>query len=197
MKKILIMLTFVFLLAGCQKTSDLLIPEPSATPIPIATPSPVPEEQKPEDEIYVSQVIHMSGDWTILGDYRYFLTNKSQKDKIILATSAETMDGEIQWDDTQYWTLAAISKDGVYNLFHERMSGHLYMEVNEAFVRGLSTPIITLYNFGGGEREIRHFVFDEDHFEETVEYTGENYSTGGINNLFSTIPEPVREKKGN
>ncbi len=195
MKKILILMTFVFLLSGCRKASDLLIPEPSVTPMPIITASPEPEK-KPEDEIYMSQVIHMSGDWTILGDYRYFLTNKSQKDKIILATSAETMDGEIQWDDAQYWTLVVISKDGVYNLFTERMSGYLYMEVNEAFVRGLSTPIITLYNFSSGEREIRHFIFDEDHFEETVEYTGDDYSTGGINNLFSTLPEPVREKKG-
>ncbi len=195
MKKLLMLLTLVFLISGCQKASDLLIPEPSVTPMPTidATFETGKDKKEPNNEIYMSQVIHMNGDWTTMGSVRYAVTDDYKKSRIILATSAKTKDGEVMWDDSQYWTLAVVTQEGVYNLFHNRISGYVYMEVNEAFVRGLSTPIITAYMIGNNEREIRHYIFDEDHFEEYIEYTSDDYSTGGINNIYSTIPEPERD----
>jgi hypothetical protein len=131
----------------------------------------------------------MTNDWSILGSYNYELTEEGKKDRVIIGTSAQNKNGEMQWDDSQYWTVAVISEEGAYNLFFRRMQGRAYVEVNTCYVDGVSTPIITVYAFSGNDREIRNYVYDGEFFVETIEYTTKDFSTGGINNMYGTIPD--------
>ena len=82
-----------------------------------------------------------------------------------------------------------LNEDGVYNLFSQRMSGQVYMEVNEIFVNGFATPSVTVYIFSGTDREIRSYTFEGDCFEETVVFSTKEISTGGVNCLYSTLPD--------
>ncbi len=195
MKKILslLMVASLLLISGCNKVADLLVPEEdegeavvTQTAEPTETQAP---EEEPQTKIPLSQMIQMTNDWELLGDYSYQITKKGKKDRIVLGTSAESKNGEMMWDDSQYWTVAVISEDGAYNLFSERMQGRVYMEVNEGFVKGIVTPVITLYIFSGNDREIRNYIFDGECFVESQEYTTKNFSTGGINNRYSSIQE--------
>ncbi len=195
MKKILslLMIAGILLVSGCEKVSDLLVPEENEgdtvvteTMEPTNTQAP---EEDPQTKIPISQMISMTNDWELLGDYNFEITKKGKKDRIVLGTSAEAKNGEMMWDDSQYWTVAVISEDGAYNLFSERIQGRVYMEVNEGFIKGIVTPVITVYIFSGNDREIRNYTFDGECFIESQEYTTKNFSTGGINNRYSTIQE--------
>ncbi len=196
MKKILavIMAAAMLMTAGCKRASDLVDdgkdPTDNAvvTPIPTATPTPEPE---PKNTISLTTTLKMTNDWTIMGDFDAEITQKEKKDRIVLATSAKSKNGEMHWDDSQYWTLAVIAEDGAYNLFSQRMQGHVYVEVNEVFISGVSTDIITAYIFSGSDREIRNYTFDKTDgvFVEEKVYTTGEISTGGINNLYSSMPE--------
>lgn len=192
-----IFLTVVLLatmLAGCAQTSDLLMPE-SAPEVEVVetTPAPTEEVEEPKTTIALTQTLKMTNEWTLIGDYDLSITKPGKKDRIVLGTSAKTTNGEIMWDDSQYWTLAVLSEDGAYNLFSERMQGYVYAEVSEAFVKGLSTPVITAYIFSGNDREIRNYIFEDGVFVEYQDYSTKKFSTGGINNRYSTLPEPKQK----
>lgn len=189
----LIMIAGILLVSGCEKVSDLLVPEENMdetiatqTMEPMQTPDP---ESDPQTKIPLSQMINMTNDWELLGDYSFEITKKGKKDRIVLGTSAEAKNGEFMWDDSQYWTVAVISEDGAYNLFSERIQGRVYMEVNEGFIKGIVTPVITVYIFSGNDREIRNYIFDGECFIESQEYTTKNFSTGGINNRYTSMQE--------
>ena len=199
MKKgiVLILTICVLLLAGCEQVSDLIKPEEEDTAV-IVTPADTEKEEdngneteEPKTKIVLSQTLNMTNEWTIMGDYSMSLTKSGKKDRVILATSARSVNGEMQWDDSQYWTLAVLTDKGAYNLFYQRFQGVVYAEVNEAFISGIATPIITAYAFSGTDRDIRNYVYDydEDAFIEEQIFTTKNFSTGGINTLYSTFPE--------
>ena len=196
MKKVLslLMVAGFLLVSGCEKVSDLLVPEESEEEEVIVTQTMEPTKtESPEDEpqtkIPLSQMIQMTNDWELLGDYNFEITQKGKKDRIVLGTSAQAKNGEMMWDDSQYWTVAVISEEGAYNLFSERMQGRVYMEVNEAFVSGVVTPVITVYIFSGNDREIRNYMFDGEFFIESQDYTTKSFSTGGINNRYTSLQE--------
>lgn len=194
MKKIIcLMLLAVLMLTGCAQTSDLLEQNIVNKPEITLPPEMLEEVETPRTTIHISETLQMTNDWTIIGDYDYSLTKKGKKDRIVLATSAKNKNGEILWDDSQYWTLAVITEGGAYNLFSQRMQGYVYLEVGEIFVQGLSTPAITAYIFSGSDREIRNYLFEDGMFVEYQEYSTKQFSTGGINNRYSTIPEPKKK----
>ncbi len=196
MKKLLslLMVLTVLLTAGCQKVSTLLEPKEEAKQDePVVVPTQIPQVPVTEEEsvtkIALSQELKMTNDWTILGSYNYFLTSQEKKDRLIIGTSAENKNGEMQWDDAQYWTVAVISEDGAYNLFFRRMQGRVYAELNVCYINGIATPLVTIYVFSGNDREVRNYIYDGEFFVESIEYTTKNFSTGGINNMYGTIPE--------
>lgn len=197
MKKLLFLaaLMGIMMTSGCQTASELIKPEPTVTPDVTEIQTPVytqnNEEVEPMNTIPCTKILQMTNDWTIMGDCKYKITNKDKEDRIVLGTSAQHKGEEMLWDDSQYWTLAVISEDGAYNLFAERMSGVVYAEVNEAFINGITTTVITAYVFSSTDREIRNYIYDveKDVFIEYQEYTTKNFSTGGINNLFTSMPE--------
>ena len=190
MKKLIALMVSVVLLAaaGCSNVSDLI--EETPTPEPTVSAQPTPEvTEEPQNKIAISKNLKMTNDWTIMGDFDFKLTGTGKADRIVLATSAKTKNGEMVWDDSQYWTLAVISEDGAYNLFSQRMTGYVYAEVNEIFVRGIATPVVTAYIFSGADREIRNYTFEDDFFVEEQVFNTKAFSTGGINNMYSTFPE--------
>lgn len=195
MKKLLslLMILMVLFTTGCEKVSTLLEPNEEVEDVQVAIPTQrpqiIPKEGETVTKIACSQEIKMTNEWTILGSYNYELTKEGKKDRVIIGTSAQNKNGEMQWDDSQYWTVAVISEDGAYNLFFRRMQGRVYAEVNTCYVSGVSTPIVTVYAFSGNDREIRNYVYDGEYFVETVEYTTKSFSTGGINNMYGTIPD--------
>ena len=197
MKKILcLLIALMMLVSGCQETSDL-VKEPEIEPTVNTqveeTPLPTEEPEEPKTTIPLTQTLKMTNDWTIMGDFDYSITKQGKKDRIVLATSAKSKNGNMMWDDSQFWTLAVISEDGAYNLFNERMQGYVYAEVNETFIRGMATTVITAYIFSGNDREVRNYIFEDDMFVEYKEYSTKQFSTGGVNNLYTTIPEPEEE----
>ena len=170
MKKIFLTLIIAtaLLLSGCQKAADLLSePTPSPT-IPVMTYAPIYTEEpvEPGEKITISNTLKMTNDWTVLGDYDVNLTGGTEKDRVVLGTSAKEKNGEVMWDDSQYWTIAVLNENGAYNLFSQRMSGQVYLEISEAFVNGLATPVVTAYIFSGTDREVRNYVFEKDSFRE-------------------------------
>ena len=110
---------------------------------------------------------------------------------MLLGTSAQQENGEMEWEDSHYWTLAVLTEDGAYNLFFQRLHGMLYFEVNEAYISGVPTDVISLYIFSGTDREIRNYIYneEEDVFVEDCLFSTSQFSTAGINNRYSTIPE--------
>ena len=203
MKKIAVILLAgcMLLLTGCEQVADLVRPheEEAETVDSIeldgAEEEKKQEEQKKEEEpktkIVLSQTLNMTNEWTLMGDYKMSLTRKGEQDRVLLGTSAKSVNGEMQWDDSQYWTLAVLTEKGAYNLFFERFQGLAYAEVNEAYIRGVATPVITLYVFSGAYIDIRNYIYDakEDAFIEEQMFSTKAFSTGGINNLYSTFPE--------
>ena len=195
MKKLLslLMILMVLFTTGCEKVSTLLEPKEEGEDVQVVVPTQrpqiIPDEGESITKIACSQELKMTNDRSILGSYNYELTEEGKKDRVIIGTSAQNKNGEMQWDDSQYWTVAVISEEGAYNLFYRRMQGRAYVEVNTCYVNGVSTPIITVYAFSGNDREIRNYVYDGEYFVETIEYTTKDFSTGGINNMYGTIPD--------
>lgn len=197
MKKLLILAAALvaMLLTGCETASELLKPEETDAPVVVETKKPITsQDNEPEEPVTTiprTQILQMTNDWTIMGDFRYNITNRGKDDRVVLATSAEHNGDEMLWDDSQYWTLAVIADDGAYNLLNQRMQGYVYAEVNEGFINGITTTIITAYVFSNTDRDIRNYIYDaeQDLFVEYQEYTTKNFSTGGINNLFTSMPE--------
>ncbi len=188
-KVVMICLALSVLLSGCGG-NGYFEPDMTASPGPAATPTPAEAVTEPKTTIALTQTLKMTNDWTIVGDYNYEIIKSGTKDRIVLATSAETNGGEIMWDDSQYWTLAVITGDGAYNLFSQRLQGYVYFEASEVYKSGKPTPVITAYIYSGTDREIRNYFFEDGVFVEYIEYTTRQFSTGGINVFYSSIPEP-------
>lgn len=199
MKKIsaLILAAAMLMLTGCQQVADLVRPEEEDQEVttPVIETKEEDETQteleEPKTKIVLSKTLNMTNEWTIMGDYSIALTKSGKKDRVILGTSARAVNGEMQWDDSQYWTLAVLTDRGAYNLYYQRLQGVVYAEVNEAFISGVATPVITVYAFSGTDRDIRNYVYnyDEDAFIEDQIFTTKVFSTGGINTIYSTFPE--------
>ena len=200
MKKmaIILMAVCMLVLSGCEQVADLVKPDEEEQEVVVPAVDTKkdgdweePEQEEPKTKIVLSKTLNMTNEWTIMGDYSISLTKSGKKDRVLLATSARSVNGEMQWDDSQYWTLAVLTEKGAYNLFYQRFQGQVYAEVNEAYIRGIATPIITVYAFSGTDRDIRNYTYsyDEDAFIEDQIFTTKTFSTGGINTLYSTFPE--------
>ena len=194
MKKTVILFSILSLLVlgGCQSRYM----EPDRSPDPNVQISPIPTDEpveEPKNTIALTQTLKMTNDWTIVGDCNFAITQKDKKDRVVLATSAGVRGEGIMWDDSQYWTLAVITGDGAYNLFSQRMQGYVYFEASETYLSGKATPVITAYIFSGTDREIRNYFFEDGVFVEHQEYSTKQFSTGGINNIYSSLPEPTQK----
>ena len=202
MKKFaMIILALSVLLTGCQRTADLIKPEEQEEEESTTRTELKKDEEEEKEETVerktkcpLSEQLKMTNEWTIMGDYSAKITKHAtneSEDRVLLGTSAQQEDAEMQWEDSHYWTLAVLTKEGAYNLFYKRINGMLYFEVNEAYLKGVPTDVITLYIFSETDREIRNYIYDnkEDVFVENRVFSSSEFSTAGINNRYTTIPE--------
>lgn len=200
MKKLMVvMLVLSALLTGCDRTAELIKPKTVSKGAESTVTEPNKKKKvKISDErktkILLSQQLRGQQDWTVMGSYYTELTKHATddgKDRVLLWTEAKPDNGEMKWDETHYWALAVVTNDGAYNLYYKQLAGELYCEVNEIYISGVATDVITLYIFSEKDREIRNYIYDEDDdvfVEDQVFATGA-FSTAGVSNKYSTIPE--------
>ena len=128
MKKAAIILIAVcmLVLSGCEQVADLVKPKEDEQEVSVPVvdtkkkDEDKQEQEEPKTKIVLSKTLNMTNEWTIMGDYSIALTKSGKKDRVLLATSARSLNGEMQWDDSQYWTLAVLTDKGAYNLFYQR-----------------------------------------------------------------------------
>ena len=90
MKKLLILgaILTTMLMTGCETASELLKPEETDTPIVVPTQKPVysqnSEVAEPTTEISRTQILQMTNDWTIMGDFKYNITEKVRMTELCL-----------------------------------------------------------------------------------------------------------------
>ena len=122
------------------------------------------------------------GAWTTVSEYETDLTGDSLPDKLTIYTSAESMDGEIIWDDGQSW-VAEIedAQGGYYALMSSYVSnGCVYAEVSENAEREKS---VTLIITNGSGLSLRRYVYSSSGFMEN-----RIIEDAGANLLYSSVP---------
>lgn len=192
MKKIgiLSVLMIALVLGGCtqeQPAAPTLSPSPAASPSPAVTQTP----QRPERKIEKNQADDIPAGWTTLGETEYDVTSDGDPDQITLKTSAAREDGELYLDDSQEWALTVETDQGVYPLYREHTHGTPYLEVSEFYIGEETVPVIALYIFSGAGTELRQYRWRDGAFYETVAYTTNDEADGGINRIYSSIPDYI------
>ncbi len=121
--------------------------------------------------------------YTVLATSEYDMTGSGTADKVVLATSAANIEGEIMWDDTQKWVLEIETDDGrIHSLFDSNISnGSLYYQVIED---GGELPVIQIYTFDGSSVKIERYSYNGNTFDKML-----IHSETGLNVMRSSIPQ--------
>ena len=151
--------------------------------IPPASNAPDPEPQKTEDGglfIGKTNVSSVNANDTVFKEFEITLDQKPAT--LYLYTSAEYIDGEFLWDDSQNWTVEVKDAEGYYPLFSERVaSGKVYIEALE---QEDGNTVIMVYSISSNGTLINKYTFNKSGFlEKTV------YDSGAVNTIMSTIPD--------
>ena len=122
------------------------------------------------------------GKWTTVSEYETDLTGDGQADKLTIYTSAESIDGEILWDDGQNW-VAEIedAQGGYYTLVSRYVSnGCVYAEVSENADRDRTVTIVAT---NGAGLSLKRYEYSPSGFMESriVEDAASNV-------LYSSVP---------
>ena len=127
--------------------------------------------------------------WEPLGKFLTDVDGDDEDDKIVLYTSAKRdKNGDLMWDDTHEWILCVETKNGVYELYDERIHGNAYMSVSDHYNDNNEEKVISLYVSANAVNEIREYRFLENTFSETIAYTTDDTASGGINTFYSSVP---------
>lgn len=108
--------------------------------------------------------------------------NATDNGALTLYTSAEMIDGEIIWDDTQTWVLEVSDGNGGYYTLLDKSitNGNVYFDVTES---ENGTRMINVYIFDGVGTTIKQYTRDDNGFSEK-----NVYESGQVNRVFTTIP---------
>ena len=122
------------------------------------------------------------GEWTTVSEYETDLTGDGQTDKLTIYTSAESIDGEILWDDGQNW-VAEIedAQGGYYTLVSRYVSnGCVYAEVAENAEHDKTVTIILT---NGAGLSLKRYEYSPSGFMESriVEDAASNV-------MYSSVP---------
>lgn len=118
--------------------------------------------------------------WTLIKSYDCALIGDDGA-SVSLYTSAQTIDNEIIWDDSQQWVVEVSDKNGGYYVLMDRLisNGSAYVEVVEA--DGEKSVNVFVKTSAG--MEIKQYTYSGNGFAETT-----LYSSGAVNTLCSTVP---------
>ncbi len=155
--------------------------------------APKPEEAAPKDTVgaenenlppsadirIIKKQDESSADssWTNL-EHSY---NPEGTGTVTLYTSAQKIDNEIIWDDSQKWMVEVTDGNGgYYTLYDQNISnGSVYYDV---FQKDKKT-FINVYTMSGTGTTIKQYTQTENGFEEK-----EVYNSGTVNRVNSTVP---------
>ena len=101
---------------------------------------------------------------------------------ITLSTSAETYEGELIWDDGQYWVLeVSDGNGGYYTLLNDYISnGSVYFEILE---NTDGDRVINAYIISGAGVSIKQYSYYDGTFTQIP-----LYESGAVNRLYSSVP---------
>lgn len=118
--------------------------------------------------------------WTRIKSYDCALIGNDSA-AVSLYTSAQTIDNEIIWDDSQQWVVEVSDKNGGYYVLMDKLisNGSAYFEIVEADGKA-SVNVVTETCTG---IEIKQYTYSGSGFAETT-----LYSSGTANMLYSTVP---------
>lgn len=118
--------------------------------------------------------------WTKVKDYECALMDNSEA-SVSVYTSAETVDGEIIWDDGQQWVVEIYDGRGYYTLMDKYITnGSVYFDVTDTDGK----KAVNVYTKTGCSTDIKQYTYSENGFVETT-----LYSSGTTNILYSTLPD--------
>lgn len=128
--------------------------------------------------------------WEPMGQYEFDFNGNGEDDVLTLYTSAQRdKKGDMMWDDSQWWVLElkVDNENGVRNLFDERVSGSVYMNVSDFYDED-AQKVVTLFVSGNSSDEVREYRFDGEYYTETIAYTTNEAAAEGISKLYSSVP---------
>lgn len=120
--------------------------------------------------------------WTLLEKYDGSLTAEGEQSELAVYTSAETIDGEIIWDDGQNWVVEVSDGKGGYYVLMDKYinNGSVYFEVLD---NDGEKAVNVFINTGAG-MEIKQYTYSDNGFTETT-----LYNSGATNTLYSSVPD--------
>lgn len=187
MKKILMLIVSVCLLASCTPNEQKPVEEP------MNNGGQVTEEKKNEktDKIIEKDTEKKDvSEFELLGQYNGTMDGGETEACISLYTSAmRDKRGNLMWDDTQEWILTAETADGSYTLYDGRINGRAYMSVFDSYGENSDAVVINLHLFANTSNEIREYRFENGAFVEKISYTTDNSFSGGIGELYNSVPQ--------
>lgn len=185
MKKQIILLSFIFLLCGCNAPIKINTP----TKAPQITEAPPTEEPVSDGVIYDRVEINeesQAGSMTKVASFDAWILSEDTPDEITLYTSAEKHKGKFEWDDSAEWLLEIHGSDEkYYTLFHERVSlGSIYFDVAEFDEK----PYILLRNISTANNYTKVFCIKDDAYCLTNELNLNDLSEHNVNLLYTSTP---------
>ncbi len=130
--------------------------------------------------------------WNVASDFTGDLDGDGTNEKIVLVTSAERdKDGEFFWNDGQQWALYIDGKED-YLLYNQYLStGFPYFEVSDYYMKDGTKTQIKLIVSTGASFSVSNYGFSESDggYAKAVIYDTANVTEGGINRIFSSLPD--------
>lgn len=120
--------------------------------------------------------------WTLVKRYDGSLMNNDDKSKLSVYTSAETIDGEIIWNDGQQWVVEVDDQNGDYYVLMDKYisNGIVYFEIIEKDGK----TAINVFTKTCVGMDIKQYTYSKDGFTETT-----LYNSGTANTLYSSVPD--------
>lgn len=118
--------------------------------------------------------------WTRIKSYDCALIGNDSA-TVSLYTSAQTIDNEIFWDDSQQWVVEVSDKNGGYYVLTDKFinNGSVYFEIVETDGKAS----VNVFSETCTGMEIKQYTYSGSGFAETT-----LYSSGTANMLYSTVP---------
>lgn len=163
MKKLFVCLICMLCMSGCTENGGNTVPT-----------------SKPSDTGSVSQTVKASeADFskckTVVSEYSFDFNKDGGSDLVRLCTSAEELNGQIMWDDSQDWLLAVTIGKNDYVLYDGKVpAGDVSYSI---FERADDTAVISVTEKSTASYTVTEYMYTENGFEkiEAVKEEGINF----------------------
>lgn len=180
-KLLFVLLIVVLLFSGCKKNANA--PE---------SPNPKPAAENVAERIMPTEIPSDVLGWNEASSYTGDIDGDGTTEKVVLVTSAERdRDGEFFWNDGQNWALY-IDGEKDYLLYKQYLStGFPYFEISDYYMKNGAERQIKLIVSSGASFSVSNYGFSEADggYLKTIIYDTSNVADGGINRIFSSLPD--------